>query len=162
MTIKPKLEELKKQADAEIQAAKNMDIVAPLRRLLADGNLEKLQQLGEYKLCDGLHALLAAECKGDTDAVRTAVRDVLKRRDNTMNMSQIEKINYGQTKDGKQLTRNTKYTYAPDHTGPARRRGVAGQWQVQRRAEGGHSPAGRFRVQAEGQCSAIRQPAGPA
>ncbi|OYT68674.1 MAG: hypothetical protein CFK52_14565, partial [Chloracidobacterium sp. CP2_5A] len=110
--FKPKLDALKKQAEEDLKQAKNKDSVAPLRRLVAEGNLEKLGGLGEPKLCEGMHALLVAECGGDTDAVRDAARDVLKQRDNKKNWTMTEAANYGKAEGGKQLTRNSRYTFA--------------------------------------------------
>ena len=111
--FKPKLDELAKSAQADIQAAKNKAFVAPVRRLAADGNLEKLDQLGEAGLCGGMHPLLMAACKQDTDKVREAARAVLKQRDNKKNWSQQEAANYGKADGTKQLTANTRYTYKP-------------------------------------------------
>lgn len=111
--FKPKLDELAKSAQADIQAAKNKTLVAPLRRLAADGNLEKLDQLGEAGLCGSMHPLLMAACKQDTDKVRETARAVLKQRDNKKNWSQMEGFNYGKADGTKQLTANTRYTYKP-------------------------------------------------
>jgi hypothetical protein len=111
--IKPKMDGLKQKADDELKAVKNKNLIAPVRRLAADGNLEKLGQLGGEKLCEGMHALLAAECRRDTDDVRKAAADVLKLRDNKKNWTMTEAANYGKAEGTKQLTPNTRYTYAP-------------------------------------------------
>ncbi|MFN3586979.1 MAG: hypothetical protein ACK4UT_05700, partial [Moraxellaceae bacterium] len=106
------------KADADLNAAKNKTSVAPLRRLSADGNLVKLDQLGEAAHCQGLHPILAAACQKAADSVRQQARAVLKARDNQPNMSQSEKQNYGKADGTVQLTRNSRYTYAPQIPDP--------------------------------------------
>lgn len=101
------------QADADLAAAKNKSSVAPLRRLSADGNLGKLEQLGEASNCQSLHPLLAAACQKTAEEVRQQARAVLKARDNQPNMTQSEKQNYGKADGSVQLTSNSRYTYAP-------------------------------------------------
>lgn len=109
---KTKLSSLKTQAETEIKQSKEEKFIAPLRRLIADSNLEKLNQLGGKQLCEKMHPKLKTSCITELASLQNAATKEVNQRKNTK-ISASDMADYGKSgPGGEQKTRDSKYTYA--------------------------------------------------
>lgn len=109
---KTRLDSLKVQAETEIKQSKEEKFIAPLRRLIADSNLEKLNQLGGKQLCEKMHPKLKTSCITELASLQNAATKEVNQRKNTK-ISANDMADYGKSgPGGEQKTRDSKYTYA--------------------------------------------------